>query len=120
MIHISAVTLTLLDCGYPKNINIRENKSFTITIYGLDILLLKLAPRITESDLTLPLLEGTCLLFFVVLLPCCAATDATLNAAGFCKDTPTATVGEDQEKLAFRQIPPPLVLYPPRFIFAMP
>ena len=56
---------------------------------------------------------------FVVILLFCAAIAAALKAAGFCKDTPVATEGEDLEKLAFRQVSS-LLLEPPRFKFATP
>lgn len=56
----------------------------------------------------------------VVILLLCAAIAAALKAAGFCKDTPVATEGEDLEKLAFRQVSSPLLLEPPRFKFAIP
>ena len=69
--------------------------------------------------MTVLLFEGIRLLVLVVLLPC-VTTDATLNAEGFCEDIPAATAGEDQEKLAFRQILPPPLLYPPRFRFEIP
>ena len=88
-----------------------------ITIYGLDILRLKLAQKVPESILTLALFNCICL-FLVFLL--FTATDAALTVAGFCKDVPAATAGEDQEKLAFRQILAPLPLYPLRLILAVP
>ena len=70
--------------------------------------------------LSFSLFEGIDLLLFVALFRCCVATEATLTVDGFCKDPPVALEGDDRGKLAFRHIPPPPVLYPPRFIFTIP
>ena len=91
---------------------------YIITIQGFDILRLILAPIVYSVVLTLSLFEDINLLGFTALFRC-VATEAALTAAGFCRDK-FATVGEERENLAFRHIPPPPLLYPPRFMFANP
>lgn len=71
-------------------------------------------------DLSVSLFEGICLLVFVALFRCCVATEAALTVDGFIKDPPVAPEGDDRGKLAIRHIPPPPLLYPPRFIFTIP
>ena len=71
-------------------------------------------------DLSFSLFEEIGLLVFVALFRCCVATEAALTVDGFCKDPPVAPEGDDRGKLAFRHIPPPPLLYPPRFIFPNP